>query len=110
VRAEIIVFLSIDFLRILVKIIRQVFPHSQSGCNMATTMAKKKSEHKVPRVSVPLPKPWADLARKLAAKNKQPMLWLILSLLATEAENQKVDRPSLPWESGEAADGDGDDE
>jgi hypothetical protein len=62
------------------------------------TMGRKKIEHKVPRVPVQVPKPWADLARKLAAKNRQPMLWLILSLLAAEAERQDEERPELPWE------------
>lgn len=65
---------------------------------MNGVMGRKKSDHKVPRVALQVPKPWADLARKLAAKNKQPMLWLVLSLLADEAAKQGEDAPPLPWE------------
>jgi hypothetical protein len=67
---------------------------------MISTMPRKKSEHKTPRVGVQIPKPWADLARKLAAKNRQPMLWLLLDLLAKEAAEQDEEHPPLPWEEG----------
>ncbi len=68
---------------------------------MNKVMGRKRDEHKVPRVPVQVPKPWADLARKLAGKNKQPMLWLILSLLAEEADRQEEERPALPWEESD---------
>lgn len=67
---------------------------------MISTMGRKKTEHKTPRVGVQIPKPWADLARKLAAKNRQPMLWLLLELLSKEAERLEEDHPPLPWEEG----------
>lgn len=67
---------------------------------MIRTMGRKKTEHKTPRVGIQLPKPWADLARKLAAKKQQPMLWLLFSLLAEEAQQQGEESPPLPWEEG----------
>lgn len=48
---------------------------------------------------------WAKLARKLAAKQRQPMLWLLLSLLADEADRQGEDHPPLPWDTDAADDG-----
>ncbi len=65
---------------------------------MISTMTRKKSEHKTERVAVQMPKPWADLARKLAAKNKQPTLWFLLALVAEEAKKHKEQCPPLPWE------------
>lgn len=61
-------------------------------------MGRKKEEHKVPRVPVQMPKPFHDLARKMARSKKQPMLWLLLTLLAEEADREGVERPALPWE------------
>lgn len=58
----------------------------------------KKTSHKTPRVAVQIQKPWADLARKLAAKNKQPTTWYLISLLAAAAEAQDVEIPALPWD------------
>ncbi len=65
-----------------------------------THMGKsKKTDRKTPRVNVAMPEPWHAVARKLAARAKQPVLFLIISLLekaATEAEIEDV--PSTPWE------------
>lgn len=65
---------------------------------MTIKMGRDPKPHKVPRIPIQMQKPWADLARKLAAKNKQPMLWLLLSLLADEADKQDMEHPPLPWE------------
>lgn len=64
-------------------------------------MAKKKSssgEHKTPRVPYQIPQTWSDLARRMAAKQKQPTLWFLLSLIADEAVRQGEEVPPLPWE------------
>ncbi len=52
----------------------------------------------LPRTLMNVPKPWADLARKLSATRQQPMLWMILALIADEAERQEMEHPPLPWE------------
>jgi hypothetical protein len=70
--------------------------------NQQSNAAKRSTggEHKVPRVGMQVPKPFMDLARAIAKKNRQPTLWLILDLLAKEAERMDIKRPPLPWEDG----------
>ena len=65
-------------------------------------MAKKNQgggkNRKTPRVNVGIPEPWHAVLRKLAAKQKQPVLFLIISLAAEKAEKEGMeDLPPAPW-------------
>lgn len=65
-------------------------------------MAKKKptgGKHKTARISVGVPEPWHALARKLAAKRQQPVLYLLIALLKQQAEAEGIaEVPTPPWE------------
>lgn len=51
------------------------------------------------RVSVNLPAKWQTVLRKLTAKHKQPVTFLLISLIIAEAERQGIeDIPTPPWE------------
>lgn len=69
------------------------------------TMAKqgKRSggKHKTERKAVQVPVPWLALARKLAAKKKQPTLWFIIALIAEAADKEGEQCPTPPWEESE---------
>lgn len=61
------------------------------------------SNRKTPRTNVGVPEPWHAVLRKLAAKRKQPVLYLIISLAIDEAQKEGItDIPPAPWEEGEA--------
>lgn len=66
-------------------------------------MGRKKlpASQKTPRVPVQIPKPWCDVARKLAAQKKQPLVWYLMDLLAEKAKEMHIDTPPLPWEEGD---------
>lgn len=68
-------------------------------------MGKKKptgGQHKTARVNVGVPEPWHAVARRLAAKRQQPVLYLLISLLQREAKEQGMgDVPLPPWEGNE---------
>lgn len=70
-------------------------------------MAKKKpsgGKHKTARVNVGVPEPWHALARRLAAKRQQPVIYLLISLLKSEAEEEGMSEiPVPPWEEGATA-------
>lgn len=64
-------------------------------------MAKKggkRGKHTTPRKPIQIPEDWLNLARALAAKNKQPTLWYLLGLLAAAAEAAEMPHPKPPWE------------
>jgi hypothetical protein len=66
-----------------------------------TGMAKKKvsGEHKTPRVNVGFPAEWHAVARKIAAKRQQPVLYTMIAMLIEEAERLQIpDVPTPPWE------------
>lgn len=67
---------------------------------LSDTMPKKNSDrHKVPRVPFQIPKPFADLARRLAAKKEQPTTWYVMRLIADAAKEAGIkDVPKFPWE------------
>lgn len=70
-------------------------------------MAKKNqgaTNRKTPRVNVGVPEPWHAVLRKLAAKRKQPVLYLLISLALEAAEAEGIpDLPPTPWdEDGES--------
>jgi hypothetical protein len=69
-------------------------------------MAKNKptgGKHKTARVNVGLDAQWHAVARKLAAKTKQPVTYLLIALLEREAKEQGIgDLPVPPWEADEA--------
>ncbi len=51
-----------------------------------------------PRVSVAVPEPWHAVMRKLAAKAKQPVLYLLIALVEAEATRQGlIGLPRPPW-------------
>lgn len=67
-------------------------------------MAKssKHVDRKTERSPVQVPKAWLAVARKLAAANKQPVLWYLLNLIHAEAEEAGMtDLPPLPWDEAE---------
>ncbi len=59
---------------------------------------RKTDGHATPRQPVQIPVPWVKLTRSLAAKQKQPLLWYLLSLVADAAEAADMEHPPLPWE------------
>lgn len=63
-------------------------------------MAKKYpgGKHTTPRKPVQIPETWIKLARQLAAKNEQPMLWYLLKLIGEAADKEGLDHPAYPWE------------
>lgn len=74
---------------------------AERSANNITGMGKKRAadRHKTPRVNVGLPEPWHAVARKLAAKRQQPVLYMLIALLHAEAEKQGIaDLPAPPWE------------
>jgi hypothetical protein len=69
-------------------------------------MGKKKptgGKHKTERVNVGMPEPWHAVARKLAAKRQQPVLYTLIALLEREAKEQGIGGlPVPPWEADDA--------
>jgi hypothetical protein len=65
-------------------------------------MTRKKAtggKHATERISVAFPEKWHALARKLASKRQQPVLYTLIALLLKEAAEQGVtDAPIPPWE------------
>jgi hypothetical protein len=63
-------------------------------------MGKKKpsGSHQAKRVGVNVPAEWHALARKLAADQRQPVLWYLMSLLQAEAAKKGYEVPSAPWD------------
>lgn len=54
------------------------------------------------RVNVGIPEPWHAVARKLAAKRKQPVLYLLIGLLEEEAKKEGITEiPPAPWKEDE---------
>jgi hypothetical protein len=51
-----------------------------------------------PRKPIQLPDAWADLAKELANKRRQPTVWLLLELLAELAKKEGLKPPKAPWE------------
>lgn len=52
-----------------------------------------------PRVNVGVPEPWHAVLRRLAAKNRQPVIYTIIALAKAEAERQGItDLPLAPWD------------
>jgi hypothetical protein len=47
-----------------------------------------------------MPVPWYDLAKRLAARSRQPILWYLYSLLAEQAQAAGEPHPPLPWDVG----------
>lgn len=68
--------------------------------NINARMAKKRvgGHHKTPRKAVQIPVTWIALARKLAVKHKQPMMWYIVSLLGEAGIKEGLELPKFPWE------------
>lgn len=72
--------------------------------NTISDMAKKKAadRHKTTRVNVGLPEKWHAVARRLAAKRQQPVTYLLIAMLKTEADKEGIaDLPAPPWEEEE---------
>lgn len=64
------------------------------------SMAKKRTggQHKTPRKPMQIPVTWLRLARKMAAKRKQPTLWFVLHLIQQAAEQEDEEVPPGPWD------------
>lgn len=76
--------------------------HAGSDEPKIRRMGRKKKtsgEHTTPRQPVQFPADWIKLARRLAAKRKQPTMWFILSLIAEAAQAEgETELPPAPWE------------
>lgn len=58
-------------------------------------------KNKTPRVNVGIPENWHAVARKVAAKRQQPVVYAIIALLQQEAERLQIEAlPPTPWEEG----------
>lgn len=70
------------------------------NADILSRMAKKRTggEHTTLRKPIQMPIDWYKLLHKLAAANKQPMLWYLQHLIAQVADEQGTERPKLPWE------------
>jgi hypothetical protein len=65
-------------------------------------MRKKRAggKHKTPRTAVQLQTDWIQVARRLAAKRKQPTAWFLVSLIAEAAAAEgEASLPPMPWEA-----------
>lgn len=69
-------------------------------------MAKSKpngDKRKTARVNVGVPDEWHAVARRLAALGKQPVVYLLIDLLAEAAKKRNItDLPPVPWDEGRA--------
>ena len=53
---------------------------------------------KTPRQPVQIHVTWLKLARKQAAKRKQPTLWYLISLILEDAQKDGEELPPSPWD------------
>lgn len=72
-------------------------------------MSKKKprstgGKHSTPRKPVQFPEEWLAVAKKVAAKQKMPVVWLMIELLKERAEKLAIEgeMPPVPWDSTES--------
>jgi hypothetical protein len=68
-------------------------------------MSKKKprpsgGKHSTPRKPVQFPADWLAVTKKVAAKQKMPVVWLLIELVKERAEKLSIegDMPPVPWE------------
>ena len=63
-------------------------------------MGKKRTSglHKTPRQAVQIPATWIALARQMAMKKQQPMVWWLISRIADAANAEGLPLPKYPWE------------
>lgn len=63
-------------------------------------MAKRRAggAHKTPRQAVQIPVTWIAVARKIAIKRQQPMMWYLVSLLGDAAKKEGIELPKFPWD------------
>jgi hypothetical protein len=58
----------------------------------------KKPNKRTPRLNISVPEEWHAVMRKLAAKAKQPVLYLLIALVEAEATRQGLlGLPTPPW-------------
>lgn len=65
-------------------------------------MAKKRKggQHKTPRQPIQFPKDWLAIVRQMAERRRQPMLWVLISLVEQGAKADKITPlPPMPWEA-----------
>jgi hypothetical protein len=75
--------------------------HPARGTPIIASIAKKRKggSHKTPRQPVQIPVPWIQLARQLATKHKQPMVWRLITLIGEDATREGITNlPKYPWE------------
>lgn len=74
-----------------------------NGADTLGPMGKKKStsgKHTTVRQNVGVPEEWHAVMRKLAAAKRMPVLWMLVELVAREADAAKIPRPvKMPWEA-----------
>ncbi len=59
-------------------------------------------KHVTPRVNMGIPEPWHAIMRRIAAKKRQPAIYVLIEMLAAEAPKHGItDLPSAPWEDAE---------
>lgn len=58
----------------------------------------KGGKHTTPRQAVQMPSDWIAVAKQLAAKKQQPVMWYIVSAIGEAAEKAGIDVPKYPWE------------
>jgi hypothetical protein len=70
-----------------------------------SVMSKKKTKptggkHSTPRKPVQFPVDWLTVAKKVAAKQKMPVVWLMIELVKERAEKLSIEGelPAVPWE------------
>lgn len=50
------------------------------------------------RVNVAVPAPWHSVLRKLAAQQRQPITYALISLLIEAAGKAEIETPRPPWD------------
>lgn len=71
--------------------------------DMAKDNKKPSGAHKTKRINVAIPEEWHALLRKIAAHNRQPLLYALVATLAAEAERLGLKEiPAFPWEENES--------
>jgi len=66
--------------------------------NVAAKRKKGDSGHVTPRKPVQFPEDWLAVAKELASKRRQPIMWTWLGVLGEAAEKEGIAHPPYPWE------------
>jgi hypothetical protein len=59
---------------------------------------KPEPPRKTPRINVGIPADWHAIARRVAAKRRQPVLFMLITAIQREAEQEGISNfPPAPW-------------